>query len=106
MDEYEEREAPKAPFVPEKDDNLIICRCEEITKGEIRRAIYHGMVTVNEIKRYLRPGMGLCQGMTCGRLVKGILAHELRVAPARVEEMTARPPTRAVTLEVFADERE
>ena len=26
------------PFVPQPDDDMIVCRCEEITKGEIRRA--------------------------------------------------------------------
>jgi NAD(P)H-nitrite reductase large subunit len=44
--------------------DMIICRCEEITKGEIRRAIYDGMYTLTEIRRYLRTGMGLCQGQT------------------------------------------
>lgn len=33
------------PFIPEEDDDLIICRCEEVTKGEIRRAIHDGMWT-------------------------------------------------------------
>ena len=61
-------------FVPQQDDDLIICRCEEITKGEIRRAVHEGMWTLTEVKRFLRAGMGLCQGQTCGRLVKGIVA--------------------------------
>ncbi|HBN80615.1 MAG TPA: hypothetical protein DD433_04460, partial [Ruminococcaceae bacterium] len=53
-------------FVPQQDDDLIICRCEEITKGEIRRAVHEGMWTLTEVKRFLRAGMGLCQGQTCG----------------------------------------
>ena len=48
---------------------MIICRCEEITKGEIKAAIRNGMHTVNGIKRITRAGMGLCQGQTCQRLV-------------------------------------
>lgn len=97
---------PEKEFVPMLDDNMIICRCEEITKGEIRRAIYDGMLTMNEIKRYLRPGMGLCQGLTCGRLVKDILARELGERASEIAAATARPPARPVTLEVFADNRE
>ena len=93
-------------FMPMPDDDMIICRCEEITKGEIRKAIYDGMLTMNEIKRYLRPGMGLCQGLTCGVLVKGILARELGEKAADISAATARPPARPVTLEVFADNRE
>ena len=56
-------------FVPADDDDMIICRCEEITKGEIRRAVHDGMFTLTEIRRYLRTGMGLCQGQTCSKLV-------------------------------------
>ena len=51
------RVANPEPFVEREDDDMIICRCEEITKGEIRRAVYDGMRTTNEVKRYLRSGM-------------------------------------------------
>ena len=54
------------------DDDMIICRCEEITKGEIKAAIRNGMQTLNGIKRVTRAGMGLCQGQTCQRLVTQI----------------------------------
>ena len=66
------------PFVPQPDDDMIVCRCEEITKGEIRRAVHDGMFTLTEIRRYLRTGMGLCQGQTCTKLVKGIVAKRTR----------------------------
>jgi NAD(P)H-nitrite reductase large subunit len=39
-------------FVPMPDDDMIICRCEEITKGEIRKAVHAGMFTMQEIRRY------------------------------------------------------
>ena len=29
------------PFVPGADDGLLVCRCEEVTKGEIRKHFYH-----------------------------------------------------------------
>ena len=79
------------PFVPAPDDDMIICRCEEVTKGEIRRAVHDGMFTIAEIRRYLRAGMGLCQGQTCSKLVKSIVARELKVSP-RV--WNRRPPGR------------
>ena len=44
-------------LVPEPDDDRIICRCEEVTKGEIRQAVHDGMYTITEIRRYLRCGM-------------------------------------------------
>lgn len=66
------------------NDDMLVCRCEEITKGEIRQAIHEGMFTMTEIRRYLRAGMGLCQGNTCGRIVKGIIAAELGRRPAEL----------------------
>lgn len=87
---------------PATDDDLIICRCEEITKGDIRQAIAAGMSTLNGVKRVTRAGMGLCQGQTCQRLVTQILCAELGFSPAEVEPTTARPPTRPVPLNVLA----
>lgn len=91
-------------FVPGPDDDLVICRCEEITKGEIRRAIYDGMWTMTEIRRYLRAGMGLCQGKTCGRNVKAIIAKELGIRPAELADCTARGPARPVELQAQGNE--
>lgn len=98
-----DRTKPIGEFVPQPDDDLIVCRCEEITKGEIRKAIYDGMYTINEIKRYLRTGMGLCQGLTCGRNVKDIVARELGIPSVDLEEATPRPPARPVSAGVYAD---
>ena len=88
--------------VPADDDDLVICRCEEITKGEIKDAIRNGMKTLNGIKRITRAGMGLCQGQTCQRLVTRLLVEELGVSPAEVEPTTARGPVRPLPLSVFA----
>ena len=84
------------------DDDLIICRCEEITRGEIKEAIRNGITTLNGVKRVTRAGMGLCQGQTCQRLVTQILAGELGISPAHVEPTTARAPVRPLRLSVFA----
>ena len=83
-------------------DDLIICRCEEITRGEIKEAIRNGMQTVSGVKRITRAGMGLCQGQTCERLVTQILAKELGRPPAELEPLTARAPVRPLPLSVFA----
>ena len=91
-------------FVEKADDGLIICRCEEITKGEIRRAVYDGMRTALEVKRYLRCGMGLCQGQTCGKLIRAIIAKELGVIPFDVAAGTARAPVRPVEMEIMGNE--
>jgi len=91
-------------FIPEKDDDMIICRCEEITKGEIRRAVHEGIRTVSELRRYLRVGMGLCQGQTCTRLYKNIMAKELNVHPDTLEQSTSRSPNRPIEMKIYANE--
>jgi len=83
--------------------DLVICRCEEITLGEIKDAIREGFRTLNGIKRVTRAGMGLCQGQTCQRLVTRILTEELGIAAADIDPTTARGPVRPLRLEVFAN---
>lgn len=93
----------ESQLTPAEDDDLVICRCEEITKGVIKDAIRNGMQTLNGIKRITRAGMGLCQGETCQRLVSQILAEELGLSLAEVEPTTARGPVRPLKLAVFAN---
>lgn len=79
------------------DDDMLVCRCEEVTVGEIREAIRQGASDVTGIKRRTRAGMGLCQGRTCEKLVQQILRQELGNAPEEIGSGTARPPVRPVT---------
>ena len=88
-------------FIPADDDDILICRCEEITKGEIRKAVHEGIFTIEEMRRYLRNGMGLCQGQTCGKLVKAIMAAELHEAPDYVEPASARAPMRPMEMRIL-----
>ena len=57
----------------------IICRCENITEGDIVDAIKRspGAVTLDGVKRRCRAGMGRCQGGFCAPKVQQILAREL-----------------------------
>ena len=75
------RRANKEPFEEREDDSLIICRCEEISKGEILDALRAPICvpTVDGIKKRVRPGMGRCQGGFCSPLVTKIIADFLQV---------------------------
>ena len=59
----------------------IVCRCEEISQGEILDAIRRplGATTVDGVKRRTRAGMGRCQGGFCSPRVMELLAQELGV---------------------------
>ena len=67
----------------------IICRCENITEGEIVNAINRpcGAKTVDGVKRRVRPGMGRCQGGFCGPKVVEILARELNMLVGKLKEV-------------------
>ena len=64
----------------------IVCRCENVTEGEIVDAIRRpvGAKDLDGIKRRTRAGMGRCQGGFCTPRVMEILARELGCDVAEV----------------------
>ena len=56
----------------------IVCRCEQITKGEVVDAIHSKIpaLSIDAIKRRTRAGMGRCQGGFCLPNIVKILAQE------------------------------
>lgn len=64
----------------------IVCRCEQISEGEIVDCIRGvcGARSVKGVKKRVRPGMGRCQGGFCEPLVLAILARELHVSPTEI----------------------
>ena len=72
------------------DYGIIICRCEEISKGEIIDALRSPLpvYTVDAIKRRVRPGMGRCQGGFCMPLVMQIIASEAGIPLQEVKKST------------------
>jgi NAD(P)H-nitrite reductase large subunit len=77
----------------------IICRCEEITKNEIEKAIQEGAESPNEIKRFTRAGMGLCQGRTCRGLIEKILQEKAGLKPQNIIPSTYRQPVRPIQID-------
>ena len=83
----------------EKD--ILICRCNEVTLNEVEQAISEGFITLNEIKRRTRAGMGLCQGRTCGKLVARLIAQKTGSKLSAIEPANRRMPVRPVKMELF-----
>ncbi len=69
-----------------KSYGRIICRCEQITEGEIVRAINTNpkATTIDAVKRRTRSGMGRCQGGFCQPQVAEIIARELSLPLEKV----------------------
>ncbi|MGI6643209.1 MAG: (2Fe-2S)-binding protein [Bacillota bacterium] len=81
-----------------KEEDIIVCRCEDVTLGDIRKAIREGATTMDEIRRITRAGMGPCQGRTCRLLIAGELARALGKPVSQVSPSTFRPPTKAIKM--------
>lgn len=60
----------------EAEDKTIICRCERVTLGEVRRAIRSGVRDLNQLKAVTRAGMGACGAKTCSAILLGIFRSE------------------------------
>jgi len=88
-------------------DDLIICRCEEVTRGELLAAIdLVGAEHPDEVKRVSRAGMGLCQGRGCRPLVAGLLATRGGQPLAALPLASYRPPVRSLPLAALATEED
>jgi len=79
-------------------DRAIVCRCEEVTAGEIRALATIGQPGPNQIKGATRAGMGPCQGRQCGYTVTRILGAAQNRPPADVGFYHIRAPLKPVTL--------
>ena len=83
------------------DGQAQLCRCEGVSVGAVRDAIAEGNLTINDVKRRTRAGMGICQGIFCVDAIAGLLAGA-GVPPAEIERMTARPTARLISLAALA----
>ena len=79
--------------LPTPEEEEIVCRCEEVTKKDVERAIDMGFTDFEELRRYLRIGMGPCGGRTCRLLAMGILVRKTGRSIEELSGMTLRPPS-------------
>ena len=79
-------------------DGTVVCRCEELTVGDVRKAAAIGQPGPNQLKSYTRAGMGPCQGRQCGYTVAHIIAAHQKRPVAEVGFYRIRPPLKPLTL--------
>ncbi|MEX1325841.1 MAG: FAD-dependent oxidoreductase [Desulfobacterales bacterium] len=82
-------------------DTTTVCRCEEVTLGEIKKAVGDGAASINDIKRRTRLGMGHCQGRFCGQVINELLSLLNKETRTR-GSFTPRIPVRPVPFKVLA----
>ena len=85
------------------DNDTIVCRCEEITAGQIREAVNNGHKDSNQVKFFTRCGMGPCQGRQCANAVAHIVADAGGQEVSAQSHYRGRPPVTPLTLEQLAE---
>lgn len=90
---------PSLDLLVPRDSKTIVCRCEEVTVDQIRKALESGLMNPNQVKAQTRCGMGPCQGMMCGLTVSEIIADYGKVNIADVDYFRIRPPVKPITME-------
>ncbi|SAL42345.1 FAD/NAD(P)-dependent oxidoreductase [Caballeronia humi] len=96
---YRPRDANRIPA-----DDVIVCRCEEVTAGDVRGFVELGCLGPNQAKSFGRCGMGPCQGRLCGLTVTEVIAQARKVEPETVGYYRIRPPIKPLTLGELAGE--
>ncbi len=80
-------------------DETMLCRCEEITIAEGRRAIANGSVTeINRLKALSRVGMGRCQGRMCSAAAAELLSAACGTSAGAVGRLRAQAPVKPIPL--------
>ena len=82
--------------------DTIVCRCEEVTARQVRDTADLGCEGPNQMKAFLRCGMGPCQGRLCGLTVTELIAGQRGSTPADVGYYRLRPPVKPITLAELA----
>ncbi|MBB3214071.1 NADPH-dependent 2,4-dienoyl-CoA reductase/sulfur reductase-like enzyme [Herbaspirillum sp. Sphag1AN] len=82
-------------------DETIICRCEEITAGQLRHSVAQdGTREINRLKALTRVGMGRCQGRVCGAAAAEILSHASQQEVAAVGRLRGQAPIKPIPVSV------
>ncbi len=80
------------------DDATIICRCEDVTYGEVKKAIVSGLLIPGDIRKYTRAGMGSCQGRTCQRLLMQMLKEYSDSCEIAEDTINIRTPIQPISI--------
>ncbi len=92
---------PRPGLLKMVTSETVVCRCEEVTYGDIKSATENGARDINDLKRRTRLGMGNCQGTFCGQVANELMWKATGKAWSR-SGFTARQPIRPVPIGIIA----
>lgn len=94
---------PRHSILAPDEDEVVVCRCEEVSAGRIRDAVRLGAMGPNQLKAFTRCGMGPCQGRICGPVAAAVIADVLAKPIAEVGAWRPRAPFKPITVGALAD---
>ena len=83
--------------------DTVICRCEEVTLGEVDQVLAEGFQGMSEVKRLTRLGMGRCQGRYCAPILAELIEGRYGVPIDEFTMFAPRPPLKPLPLGAIAD---
>ena len=90
---------PQQQWLAPTDPDTVICRCEEIRAGDIRSLVAaQNCPGPNQLKSFMRCGMGPCQGRLCGLTAVELIAETRGQTPAEIGYYRIRAPIKPITL--------
>ncbi|MFC3124242.1 NAD(P)/FAD-dependent oxidoreductase [Pseudoroseomonas globiformis] len=90
--------APTPEMLAPPEDDTVVCRCEEVTAGQVRQAARLGATGPNQAKAYLRTGMGPCQGRMCATTVAALIAETRGMPVEQAGALRPRAPYKPITV--------
>ncbi len=91
------------PFNPAlSEPDTLLCRCEEVTFGEIEQALSEGLSGIGAVKRRTRVGMGRCQGRYCASVLDSLMAARFGRGRDEFSGFAPRVPVKPVAIEDLA----
>jgi len=84
-------------------EETVVCRCEDITFGTIKKGIANGYTSPKALKSFARLSMGNCQGRTCGPVVDDILSLLTGKHPGESGPFHSRPPLKPLSIDALAN---
>ena len=96
---------PPPQIIKNTTKDTIVCRCEDIKRGEIEEAIKYGAREINQLKSWTRCGMGPCQGRTCEDAIARIMSEHIG-SREKVGTFTRRFPLKPILMDDVVGEFE
>jgi NADPH-dependent 2,4-dienoyl-CoA reductase/sulfur reductase-like enzyme len=88
-----------------RQDETVICRCEEVRNRQIEDALQNNpfIQSVNAVKLECRSGMGVCQGRYCEGTVAARIGNAREASIEASGHYNAHLPVKPVALQVYRD---